>query len=138
MDDPSWPVQQAVFAALTAGVAGLTPVPGVYDAVPAGADGKASFPYFYIVNVQVVSEKDQCHDAMSVFVTLQGLSRSPSGEELGLMMKAACAALDVKLAVTGFGVIGSEISDGPRTIGMGDRLTRCKEMTVHYRMASAA
>jgi hypothetical protein len=143
MKDPSLPVQAAVYAALT-GSAALTAAfgdaPRVYDRVPQDETGRvtAAFPYVAIGEDQVTSEADACHDASSIFVTVHVWSRKVGKVEAKTIMAAVCEALDVKLAVAGFGVIGHEVETGPQHLTDADGLTSHSVVTFRYRLAPVA
>jgi len=143
MKDPSLPVQAAVFAALTASAPLATAFgaePRIYDRVPVDAAGRvtAAFPYLAIGEDQVTSEADACHDAASIFVTVHVWSRKPGKVEAKTLMAAVCLALDVKLTVAGFGVIGHDVETGPQHLTDVDGLTSHSVVTFRYRLAPAA
>jgi len=143
MKDPSLPVQAAVFAALTASAPLATAFgaePRIYDRVPVDAAGRvtAAFPYLAIGEDQVTSEADACHDASSIFVTVHVWSRKVGKVEAKTIMAAVCLALDVKLTVAGFGVIGHEVETGPQHLTDPDGLTSHSVATFRYRLAPVA
>jgi hypothetical protein len=143
MKDPSLPVQSAVYAALTnsadlASAFGATP--RVFDRVPIDAAGRvtATFPYVAIGEDQVTSEANACFDAASIFVTVHVWSRAVGKVEAKTIMAAVCLALDVKLDVDGFGVIGHEVETGPQHLTDADGLTSHSVVTFRYRLAPVA
>ena len=143
MKDPSLPVQAAVFAALTGSAALATAFgaePRIYDRVPVDAAGRvtAACPYVAIGEDQVTSEADACHDASSIFVTVHVWSRKVGKVEAKTIMAAVCLALDVKLTVAGFGVIGHEVETGPQHLTDPDGLTSHSVVTFRYRLAPLA
>lgn len=143
MKDPSLPVQAAVYAALTGSAALATAfgdAPRVYDRVPQDDTGRitAAFPYVAIGEDQVTSEADACHDASSIFVTVHVWSRAVGKVEAKTIMAAVCQALDVKLTVAGFGVIGHAVETGPQHLTDVDGLTSHSVVTFRYRLAPAA
>jgi len=143
MKDPSLAVQAAVFAALTASAPLATAFgtePRIYDRVPVDAAGRviAAFPYVAIGEDQVTSEADACHDASSIFVTVHVWSRKVGKVEAKTIMAAVCLALDVKLTVAGFGVIGVSVESGPQHLTDVDGLTSHSVVTFRYRLAPAA
>jgi len=143
MIDPSLPVQEAVFDALTGSTAlaaAFGGPPRVFDRVPVDAAGRvtARFPYVAIGEDQVTSEADACHDASSIFVTVHVWSRAVGKVEAKAIMAAVCLALDVKLTVSGFGVIGHDVETGPQHLTDADGLTSHSVVTFRYRLAPAA
>lgn len=144
MKDPSVPVQAAVYAALTTSpalIAIFGGTPRVFDRVPldvAGKVDKAAFPYVALGEDQVTSEADACHDASSIFVTLHVWSRAVGKVEAKTIMAAVCEAMDVKLPVAGFGVIGHAVETGPQHLTDVDGLTSHSVVTFRYRLAPAA
>ena len=143
MKDPSLPVQAAVYAALpgsAAMAAAIGGAPRVFDRVPQDETGRitAAFPYVAIGEDQVTSEADACHDASSIFVTVHVWSREVGKVEAKTIMAAVCQALDVKLTVAGFGVIGHAVETGPQHLTDVDGLTSHSVVTFRYRLAPAA
>lgn len=143
MKDPSLPVQSAVYAALMNSVDLATAFggpPRVFDRVPLDTAGRVSarFPYVHIGEDQVTSEANACFDASSIFVTVHVWSREVGKVEAKTIMAAVCLALDVKLDVAGFGVIGHDVETGPQHLTDADGLTSHSVVTFRYRLAPAA
>lgn len=138
MIDPSLPLQKAIVEALSAEAAGDF---GVYDQVPTDAAGralKAAFPYAHIGEDHILSDADQCHDACSAFATVHVWSRTVGKVEAKQVMARVCRALDVKLAVEGFGVVTHQVAQGPQHLTDLDGLTSHSVVTFRYRMAPVA
>lgn len=136
MKDPSLPVQAAIFAALTTALgAGV----GVYDHVPRDPAGKvtAAFPYVHIGEDQAVSDADQCHDPSTLFATIHVWSRAVGKVEAKTLMAACLLALDVKLTVAGFEVIGHLVED-VRHLDGGDGVSSHSVATLRYRLGPTA
>lgn len=137
MNDPSLPLQKAVFDALDEALDGSA---GVYDRVPTNGAGKptASFPYVTIGEDQIVSDADQCHDACTAFATVHVWSRAVGKVEAKGLMATVCSTLDALLEIDGFEVIAHGVDDGPRHMADLDGLTSHSVVTFRYRMAPAA
>jgi hypothetical protein len=137
VNDPSLPLQAAVYAALT-----TSPGLGasVYDRVPIDNTGKvtAAFPYIHIGEDQITSDADQCHDAMTAYATVHVWSRAVGKVEAKTIMAEVCERLDLKLNVIGFGVIAHGVDDGPRHLTDRDGLTSHSVVTFRYLMAAGA
>ncbi|HTN41043.1 MAG TPA: DUF3168 domain-containing protein [Asticcacaulis sp.] len=134
MKDPSVPLQKAVYDTLRAA---LDISIGVYDRVPADSTGTipiATFPYVHIGEDQIASDADQCHDASTAYATVHVWSRAVGKVEAKTIMAQVCLALDVKLTVTGFEIIGHAVDDGPRHLDGGDGLTSHSVATFRYRL----
>lgn len=132
MRDPSLPLQKAVFETATAAVG---PVP-VLDHVPLDDAGriKGPFPFVRIGEDQIVSDRDQCHDPSTCYSTVHVWSRAVGKVEAKTIMAQLCLALDAKLTVDGFQVIGAAVSDGPHHLDGGDGQTSHSVATFRYRM----
>lgn len=137
MRDPSLPLQKAVHDAL---VAALGAGVGVYDDVPLDEQGrvKAKFPYVRIGEDQILSDADQCHDPSTAYCTIHVWSRLPGKVEAKTIMAQACLALDVKLIVEGFEIIGHRVDTGPHHLDGGDGKSAHSVATFRYRMGPVA
>lgn len=133
MNDPSLPLQAAVYAAL---VAELGSAAGVHDRVPLDQAGKvtADFPYVHIGEDQVVSDADQCHDASTAYATVHVWSRAVGKVEAKTIMARVCSALDTRLTLTGFEIVAHGVDDGPRHLTDADGVTSHSIATFYYRL----
>lgn len=135
MKDPSLPLQKAVFETASAALAPAK----VYDRVPLDGSGKvtANFPYGHIGEDQVISDADQCHDASTVYCTFHVWSRAVGKVEAKTLMAAALLALDAKLTVEGFEIIGHQVVDLRHMTDL-DGLTSHSVATIRYRLGPTA
>ncbi len=135
MKDPSLPLQKAVFDAFSAAIAPAK----VYDRVPLDAAGrvKAEFPYGHVGEDQIISDADQCHDASTAFCTIHVWSRAVGKVEAKGLMAAAVLALDGKLTVDGFEIIGHLVED-LRHLTDPDGLTSHSVAVLRYRLGPTA
>lgn len=133
MIDPSLPLQKAVYETLRAGLADTI---GVHDQVPVDTAGRitASFPFVAIGEDQMVSDADQCHDAVTAYCTVHVWSRAVGRVEGKTIMAQVCLLLDQVLPVAGFQMIAHLVADGPRDVGSLDGLTRHRVATFRYRL----
>jgi len=134
MNDPSVPLQASLYAAARAA---LDEAIGVYDRVPLDAAGKviAKFPYASLGEDQLVSDRDQCHDAWTAYQTVHVWSRAVGRVEAKTIMAQLLNALAVKLDVAGFKVISGDVEDGPRDVPNPDPLTTHRVATLAYKLA---
>jgi hypothetical protein len=132
MKDPSLPLQKAVHDTLAADTAVAALVAArIYDRVPPAP----TFPYVHIGDDHIVSDADQCHDACTAYATVHVFSQAVGKTEAKAIMATVCHALDVLLAVSGFGVITHAVDDGPRHMTDPDGLTSHSVVTFVYRLA---
>ena len=133
MNDPSLALQGAVFAVLSAALAGVA---GVYDRVPLDVAGKvaAAFPYVHIGEDHIVADTDQCHDAFDAFAVVHVWSRAVGKVEAKTIMGLVVAALAQNLAMTGFQILTWACVEGPKHMTDLDGLTSHSVVTFRYRL----
>lgn len=132
MKDPSLPLQAAIVAALEAAKG---PGESVLDRVPLDAAGKvkAAFPYYHVGEDQVLSDADQCMDPSTVYATIHIWSRGVGKVEAKQMTARAALALDAKLTVAGFAVIGHKVERLDHLTDL-DGVTSHSVLVLRYRL----
>lgn len=133
MQDPSVPLQKAIYDALSAEFGAEA---GVYDQVPADSAGRvtAKFPYLTIGEDLVVSDADQCHDPSTCYQTVHVWSRAVGRVEAKRLMARAVSVLDAMLVVEGFQVIAHAVDQGPQDVAGPDPLTTHRVATMAYKL----
>lgn len=130
MIDPSWPLQQAILAALKEDGA-LPSVVGqrVYDAVPQNALN----PYVSMGDCQVLPDKSGCIDGAECYPIIDVWSTYNGYKEAKEIAAAIVAKLDDRpevLTVSGFDVIVFEL-DTYQPLRDPDGITRRVSLTFH-------
>lgn len=130
MIDPSWPLQQAILAALIEDGA-LPSVVGqrVYDSPPQNA----ITPYVSLGDCQVLPDKAGCIDGAECYPIIDVWSTYDGYKEAKEIAAAVVAALDDKpeaLTVAGFNVIVFEL-DTYQPLRDPDGITRRVSLTFH-------
>jgi hypothetical protein len=103
MSDATWPLQQAVYAALTGNAELMAAISGVYDHVPADT----AFPYVTIGETTVTDWSSKTFDGQVHDVTLHIWSRTRGRKET----KEIMALLYDTLNDTALDVAGQELVD---------------------------
>lgn len=132
MSEPSWPIQQAVFAALKnstelRGFVGTR----IFDQVPRHANGDPNTqkPYVTIGEDQIIADKSDCVDGAEAFVTIHAWSAGVGHGENKRIASAIKTALDGQdLAIEGHHLTDIEFEDA-RYLVEPDGLTRHAVLT---------
>jgi hypothetical protein len=127
MNDPSLPLQAAMYSALAGSTVVMALATDVYDRVPPDA----AFPYVSFGPVQVLQDFDQCHDGAEVYAQVDCWSRGVGMVEVKRLAAAVATALDAALTVTGHEIEIHEVQT-IRYFSDPDGLTSHAVVEMHY------